>query len=538
MDASSERDATDGLLQVLQLPRVLLSSTRLGVAAAISPGHRRPLGRAKAGDGRRGTRPPETVNSARPTATHSKGVGIVVIVQVCETQIQTAAGRHLQLCTNLPPSRLWVLHPSHGGWDAMQDVSTSELHREIDAWPAAAGPVASDWLPKARAGRQEEATDNTPKRESQGREEKPTTSLPQQQSSSPLLGRPTGQHQRASQAHAENRRERSDEKGTDSKQTAQTGANHVTNADPAARKGDQSRRVGARPWFVSVARAGLFDTRAEPDARWCRIDPRTVVVRVDVIWPPSMGPRGGPDCLAFPSVQQSRPTRTSSPQAFEGLRPLAYPCIPSTPTTGSDGGWWTAQWAQDLQGLGFQEGANVPMYRSTPRSHQPPCRPEPKGTQPHVTQVSRYPCTAPPPSFPWPLSALMYPPCKVCTEPRWTGRALLGTARSSSTRSRPTRWPPGLYRNLTPPKQVRSSHTFGPISPHHQPPPTTTANKPHTPTRDRLDLQDSSKQTSAPPATHLAQQPTRPKATKSDPSAYACAKVSCGQVGVLPGGCD
>ncbi len=200
-----------------------------------------------------------------------------------------------------------------------------------------------------------------------------------------------------------------------------------------------------------------------------------------------MGARGGPDCLASPSVQQSRPTRTSSPQALEGLRPLAHsltPVSPSTPTTGSHGGWWTAQWAQDLQGLGFQEGANVPMYLPHQGHTSPPVDPSPKVRSP---MSPKYPGIPVPPllSSPWPLSALMYLPCNVWTEPRWTGRALLGTARSSSTRSRPTRWPPGLYRNLTPPKQVRSSHTFGPISKHHHPPPITTAattsNKPHPP---------------------------------------------------------
>ncbi len=133
--------------------QVLLAATRLDLELLVQS---RPAAatdhceKERRGNGRRGTRP-ETVPDRRQLT--PKGVvGLVVIVQVCETQIQTAAGRHLQLCTNRPPSRLWVLHPSHGGWDAMQDVSTSELHREIDAWPAAAGPVASDWLPEARAG--------------------------------------------------------------------------------------------------------------------------------------------------------------------------------------------------------------------------------------------------------------------------------------------------------------------------------------------------------------------------------------------------
>ena len=70
----------------------------------------------------------------------------------------------------------------------------------------------------------------------------------------------------------------------------------------------------------------------------------------------------------------------------------------------------------------------APMYQCTSHTKVTPA--------PLSTRAQRYaaPChpslpgipVPPLPSSPWPLSALMYPPCKVCTEPRWTGRALLG----------------------------------------------------------------------------------------------------------------
>ena len=94
----------------------LVEPTRLGVA--ISPGRRRPLrGRGvEDGRGQRGGGTTRPGNSARPTATHSKGVGMVVIVQVCETQIQTAAGRHLQLCTSCPLVDFgFCIRPTVGG---------------------------------------------------------------------------------------------------------------------------------------------------------------------------------------------------------------------------------------------------------------------------------------------------------------------------------------------------------------------------------------------------------------------------------------
>lgn len=110
--------------------------------------------------------------------------------------------------------------------------------------------------------------------------------------------------------------------------------------------------------------------------------PRAAAVGVHVIWRID---NGGPDCpgpFALPWVLLSRPTRTSPARhsSLRGLLPLAYPCFPSTPTTGPDGGWWTGQWAQDLQGLVLREGANVPMY---PRTRVAPA--------PLSTRAQRYP---------------------------------------------------------------------------------------------------------------------------------------------------
>ena len=180
----------------------LVEPTRLGVA--ISPGRRRPLrAGVMAGTERRGD---DSTGKQCPTDGHSLKGGRdgrdCTSMRNSDPDCSRSASPAMH---QLPPSRLWVLHPSHGGWDAMQDVSTSELHREIDAWPAAAGPVASDWLSQrpGQAGRSKQAPDNTRQRASQGREEKPTTSRPQQ-SSGPLSSR--RQHQRASSAQAENRR--------------------------------------------------------------------------------------------------------------------------------------------------------------------------------------------------------------------------------------------------------------------------------------------------------------------------------------------
>jgi hypothetical protein len=106
----------------------------------------------------------------------------------------------------------------------------------------------------------------------------------------------------------------------------------------------------------------------------------------------------------LPRTQSMAHSHVKHTPSLRGLRPLAYPCRPPLPTTGWDGGWWTGQWAQDLQDLVFPEGANVPMYprtlvTSTPLSTraqtQPPCHPG-------------YPGILVPP--PWPLSTLMYPP--------------------------------------------------------------------------------------------------------------------------------
>lgn len=145
-----------------------------------------------------------------------------------------------------------------------------------------------------------------------------------------------------------------------------------------------------------------------------------------------------PPLLLSPRCK-SRPTRTSSTQqVFEGLRPLAYPCLSSAPNHKLGWGVVGSQWAQDLQDLVLSEGANVPKYSRTWVPSAPPAHPSPKVTQPHVTQEvileSMYRPLAP-------VNSPCTRPCNMRGLSLAGPGALLETARSSSTMSRPTRRP-------------------------------------------------------------------------------------------------
>lgn len=153
--------------------------------------------------------------------------------------------------------------------------------------------------------------------------------------------------------------------------------------------------------------------------------------------------------------------------SLQSLRLLAYPCRPSTPTTGvdSEGGGL----AKGLQGLVFTEVANVQWYcRTIPRyfgtgylgriqptsvpQATPAVDPSPKAcTQPHVTQVLS---GIPVPPLPWPPVGAHVPsythPCNACGLSLARPGALLQSARSSSTRAGSVGWPPGLYRKSPP----------------------------------------------------------------------------------------
>jgi len=110
------------------------------------------------------------------------------------------------------------------------------------------------------------------------------------------------------------------------------------------------------------------------------------------------------------------------------------------------------------------QGTSVPLVTSTP-----PCRPEPKRSP---MSPPRYPGIPVPP--PWPLSTSDVPAHAMCGLSLAGPGALLGELgdRPPPGPGR-RRWSPGVYRNLTPPKQVRSSHTLA----LHQTSPTTNKQK-------------------------------------------------------------
>ncbi|KAK4104802.1 hypothetical protein N658DRAFT_189500 [Parathielavia hyrcaniae] len=132
---------------------------------------------------------------------------------------------------------------------------------------------------------------------------------------------------------------------------------------------------------------------------------------------------------------------------------LAYPCLPSTPTTGSDDGWW----AQEVAGpFVSQEGAHVPMYRRILGHIHPPARQSPELSVPSPmspSSKSQDPCAVQ--HLALPLSTFSRP-CNVRTEPRSTRSPDWGQ-RDRPPPAWPVTWP-GIYRKLTPPKLARSSH--------------------------------------------------------------------------------
>lgn len=123
------------------------------------------------------------------------------------------------------------------------------------------------------------------------------------------------------------------------------------------------------------------------------------------------------------------------------LTPVSHP----HPTTSLDGGWWAASGRRTCRTSSSQR---APMYQSTPvpgYHPPPPAHPSPKVTQPHVTQEVILEIMYRPLA---PVNSPCTPPCNMRGLSLAGPGALLETARSSSTMSRPTRRP--VYRNLTP----------------------------------------------------------------------------------------
>jgi hypothetical protein len=91
----------------------------------------------------------------------------------------SGGGQVVQLWTSPPLVNFGFCSPSSPAsrqTHSMQDVATTELHREIDAWPAAAGPVASEWRPRCQGRKKQD--DNNTQNERQGARdrEKPAVS--------------------------------------------------------------------------------------------------------------------------------------------------------------------------------------------------------------------------------------------------------------------------------------------------------------------------------------------------------------------------
>src|SRR5690606_18652795 len=127
-------------------------------------------------------------------------------------------------------------------------------------------------------------------------------------------------------------------------------------------------------------------------------------------------------CARFPLLFRRK--QVEAPPSFRGTRQSfefshsLTPCLAATPTTGAGpmaGGWYKdlselACGRRSLEGLFvffFRRGRQcpVPMYLCTTvrvTSNRKPCRQATRAqTQPHVTQASKYPCTAPlPPGNP------------------------------------------------------------------------------------------------------------------------------------------
>jgi hypothetical protein len=141
---------------------------------------------------------------------------------------------------------------------------------------------------------------------------------------------------------------------------------------------------------------------------------------------------------------------THNTPSLRGLRPLAYPCLPSTPTTDSDGGWW----AQDLQGPRFPRGrqcTSVPPY-ILGHIHPPCLCQSPELPSP---MSPKYPAIPVPP--PGPVHSHV-PAHAMCGLSLAGPGALLGTARSSSTKGPGRQDGRGYIETSHPPKQARSSH--------------------------------------------------------------------------------
>jgi hypothetical protein len=142
---------------------------------------------------------------------------------------------------------------------------------------------------------------------------------------------------------------------------------------------------------------------------------------------------------------QSRPTRPLALQADTKprcLRPLAYPCLLSTPTTGLDA--CRASFSQRTpmyQCTSVQGTPTTPLVVPSPK-HPAPCHPS-------LAVPSLVPCQ---PSC--------TRPCNVSTEPRWTGSSTGGPRDRPSTRSRPVTCGSGVYRTSPPQNTSVGRHCF------------------------------------------------------------------------------